>query len=136
MKEVDPELLFLVIFHYGLDHGLLKLQKRFIFLFFFNHLRNGRFIIFQNFWMNVWRSLIPHIYSVSNITITFTLAYSFHELVNEAIIVGIDAILPCCMLSVELWEPSCKSSSLPVDRKYQKRQLRDKYIILFIWCKI
>jgi hypothetical protein len=35
MKEVDPELLFLVIFHYGLDHGLLKLQKRFICLFFF-----------------------------------------------------------------------------------------------------
>jgi hypothetical protein len=34
------------------------------------------------------------------------------------------------MLPVELWEPSGKSSSLPVDRKYQKWQLRDNYIIL------
>jgi hypothetical protein len=39
------------------------------------------------------------------------------------------------MLPVELWEPNCKStncksSSLPVDRKYQKGQSRDNYIIL------
>ena len=26
---------------------------------------------------------------------------------------------PFPMLPVELWEPKCKSSSLPVDRKYQ-----------------
>jgi hypothetical protein len=32
---------------------------------------------------------------------------------------------PCHMLPVELWEPSCKSSSLPVDRKYQKGRPRD-----------
>jgi len=29
---------------------------------------------------------------------------------------------PFHILPVELWEPSCKSSSLPVDRKYQKGQ--------------
>jgi hypothetical protein len=34
------------------------------------------------------------------------------------------------MLPVELREPSCISSSLPVDRYYQKGQLRDDYIIL------
>ena len=35
------------------------------------------------------------------------------------------------MLPVELiWEPNCKASSLPVDRKYQKGQSRDNYIIL------
>ena len=33
------------------------------------------------------------------------------------------------MLFVELWDPS-KSSSLPVDRKYQKGQSRNDYIIL------
>ena len=32
---------------------------------------------------------------------------------------------PCHMLPVELLETSCKSSSLPVDRKYQKGQSRD-----------
>ena len=33
---------------------------------------------------------------------------------------------------------SCKSNSLPVDRKYQKRQSRDNYIILLMWffCRI
>jgi hypothetical protein len=35
------------------------------------------------------------------------------------------------MLSVELWEASYKSSSLPVDRKYQKGQSRENYIIYF-----
>jgi len=34
------------------------------------------------------------------------------------------------MLPIEFWETSCKSSSLPVDRKYQKGQSRDNYIIL------
>jgi hypothetical protein len=34
------------------------------------------------------------------------------------------------MLPVEHWEPNCTSSSLPVDRKYQKGQSRDNYIIL------
>jgi len=34
------------------------------------------------------------------------------------------------MLTVELWESSCKSSTLPIDRKYQKWQSRDDYIIL------
>jgi len=34
------------------------------------------------------------------------------------------------MLPVELWQPSCKSSSLPLDRKYQKGQSRDDFIIL------
>ena len=33
------------------------------------------------------------------------------------------------MLPAELWEPSYKSSSLPVDRKYQKGQSRDNCII-------
>ena len=33
------------------------------------------------------------------------------------------------MLPAELWEHSCKSSSLPVDRKYQKGKSRDIYII-------
>jgi hypothetical protein len=33
------------------------------------------------------------------------------------------------MLPVELCDPSCKSSSLPVDRKYQKGQSNDNYII-------
>ena len=33
-------------------------------------------------------------------------------------------------LPVEVWEPSCMSRSLPVDRKYQKRQSRDIFIIL------
>jgi hypothetical protein len=37
---------------------------------------------------------------------------------------------PCHMLLIELLGPSCNSSSLPVDRKYQKRQSRDNYIIL------
>jgi len=36
------------------------------------------------------------------------------------------------MLSVELWETSCKSSSLPVDRKYQKEQSRDIYDTLLL----
>ena len=34
------------------------------------------------------------------------------------------------MLPVELWEPIGKSSSLPVDRKYQKGQSRDNYMTL------
>jgi hypothetical protein len=34
------------------------------------------------------------------------------------------------MLSVELWEPSGKSSSLLVDRKYQKGQSKEDYMIL------
>ena len=34
------------------------------------------------------------------------------------------------MLPVELWEPKCKNSSLPVHRKYQKGKSRDNYIIL------
>jgi hypothetical protein len=34
------------------------------------------------------------------------------------------------MLPVELRENNCKSSSPPVDRKYQKGQSRDDYIIL------
>ena len=34
------------------------------------------------------------------------------------------------MLSVEILETDSKSSSLPVDRKYQKRQSRDNYLIL------
>jgi hypothetical protein len=42
------------------------------------------------------------------------------------------------MLPVELQEPSCISSPLPVDRKYQKgQQSRDNYIILFkIWINV
>jgi hypothetical protein len=35
------------------------------------------------------------------------------------------------MLPVELWEHSGKSSSPPVDGKYQKGQSRDNYMILF-----
>jgi hypothetical protein len=35
------------------------------------------------------------------------------------------------MLLVDLWEPSCKSSSLPVDSNYQKGQSRDNYTFLF-----
>ena len=34
------------------------------------------------------------------------------------------------MLPVELRENNCESSSLPVDRKYQKGKSRDDYIIL------
>jgi hypothetical protein len=34
------------------------------------------------------------------------------------------------VLPVELWEPNCKSSSLPVDRKCQTAQSRDNYIVL------
>ena len=34
------------------------------------------------------------------------------------------------MLLIELWETSCISSSLPVDRKYQKGQSRENYMIL------
>ena len=34
------------------------------------------------------------------------------------------------LLSVELWEPNYKFSSLPVDRKYEKGQSTDNYIIL------
>jgi hypothetical protein len=34
------------------------------------------------------------------------------------------------VLPVELWEPNFKPSSHPVDRKYQKRQSTDNYIIL------
>jgi endo-1,4-beta-D-glucanase Y len=37
---------------------------------------------------------------------------------------------PFHMLPVELWDSNFKSSSLPVDRKYQKWQSRDNYIIL------
>jgi len=33
------------------------------------------------------------------------------------------------MLHVEVWEPSYKSSPLPVDRKYKKGQSRDNYMI-------
>ena len=50
----------------------LKLQKSFIWLLFFSNLRkltSPNF--FQNIWMNVWRSLILHIYSVANISTTF-----------------------------------------------------------------
>ena len=36
------------------------------------------------------------------------------------------------MLPVELWEPSCTSSSLSVDRKYQKGQSRDINTILLL----
>ena len=32
-------------------------------------------------------------------------------------------------LPVDFWKTSCKSSSLPVDRKYQKGQSRDNCII-------
>jgi hypothetical protein len=39
------------------------------------------------------------------------------------------------MLSVMLWESSSKSSSLPIDRKYQKGQSRDNYIILLFISK-
>jgi hypothetical protein len=39
------------------------------------------------------------------------------------------------MFPVELWEPKCKSSSLPVDRNYQKGQSRDNYIILLFISK-
>jgi hypothetical protein len=31
---------------------------------------------------------------------------------------------PFHMLPVELWEPNCTSSSLPVDRKYQKGAIK------------
>ena len=34
---------------------------------------------------------------------------------------------PCHILHGELWGPNSKSSSLPVDRKYQKGQSRDNY---------
>ena len=34
------------------------------------------------------------------------------------------------MIPIELWEPSYKPSSLPFDRKYQKGQSRENYIIL------
>jgi hypothetical protein len=37
---------------------------------------------------------------------------------------------PCNMLAVEIWELRCKSNSLPVDRKYQKGNLREHCIIL------
>ena len=33
-------------------------------------------------------------------------------------------------IPVQFWEPSSKSNSLPVDRKYQKGQSRDNYINL------
>ena len=33
------------------------------------------------------------------------------------------------MLPVEFWEHSSKSSSLPVDRKYEKGQSMDNYLI-------
>ena len=36
------------------------------------------------------------------------------------------------LLSVELWEPNYKFSSLPVDRKYQKGQSRHNDIILLV----
>jgi hypothetical protein len=36
------------------------------------------------------------------------------------------------MLTVELWQPSCKSISLPVDRKYHKGQSRDTYAVLLV----
>ena len=37
---------------------------------------------------------------------------------------------PCHVLPLELLEPSCTSSSLPLDRKYQTGHSRDNYIIL------
>jgi hypothetical protein len=33
------------------------------------------------------------------------------------------------MLAVDIWELGCKSNSLPVDRKYQKGDLRENCII-------
>jgi hypothetical protein len=39
---------------------------------------------------------------------------------------------PLHVLPIELWEPRCKSSSLPVDRKYQKGQSRDLSIFLVL----
>jgi hypothetical protein len=39
------------------------------------------------------------------------------------------------MLPIELWEPNCKYSSLPVDRKYQTGLSRDNYIILLFISK-
>ena len=75
-----PGLLFLVLFHYGLDDGLqfesylklewkkgdntdiLKPQKSFIWLLFFQQFKKtDESYFFQNFWM-IWRSLITHIY--------------------------------------------------------------------------
>jgi len=49
---------------------------------------------------------------------------------------------PCHIIPDELWEPSCKSNSLPVDR-ISKGQSRDNYIILLfsskhkrLWIKV
>ena len=40
---------------------------------------------------------------------------------------------PCHVLPIELLEPSCTSSSLPLDRKYQTGNSRDNYIILLYY---
>ena len=44
---------------------------------------------------------------------------------NIAFLVPLSPVLP-----VEHWKTSCKYSSLPVDRKYQKGQSRDNYTIV------
>ena len=57
---------------------------------------------------------------------------SFHkdEICIKMCLFYLHRYYPCHMLLIELLGPSRNSSSLPVDRKYQKRQSRDNYIIL------
>jgi len=59
----------------------------------------------------------------------------WYESVNWVNIAFLVHMYPYYMLHVELWEPNGKSSSLPVDRKYQKGQSRDNYIILWFNAK-
>ena len=58
----------------GENTNIIKLQKNNLFGYWFSTISETDQSYFcQNFWMNVWRSFIVHIYSAAIITIMFTL---------------------------------------------------------------
>ena len=83
--EADHEIKLLVTTSgkKGDNTNILKLQYSFIWLLFFSNLRKRTgHNFFQYCWMNVWRSLIAHIYWVASITTTFTPKFS-HSPINS-----------------------------------------------------
>ena len=106
VSETDFEIKLLVITSgkKGDNADILKLQANFIWLFFFNNLRKRTsYTPPQNFWMNLY--IIQKHYCTHLLSSEYnhnhhvyikadTLAYSFHELGDEASFVGIATILP------------------------------------------
>ena len=66
----------------GDNTDIIKLQKKFYLVIVFQQFKKTEESHFyQNLWMNVWRSLIAHIYSIASITTTFTSKLS-HSPIN------------------------------------------------------